>query len=248
MTRLTLFLFFVVGGLLADGRSEGRRGNDAYREGSYEEAAGAYLKGLAETDEDDRLIQFGLLNNLGAAQYRLQKPSEAVEAFERATFAAAAPEAQARASYNAGNAAFKADDLERALHHYRRALLNDPDNEDAKYNFEFVKRRLQQQGGGQQNQQDQQNQDQQQQNQQDQGGQQNEQQDQQQQDQESQAPDEGQQEQQEQGRQSEPQQPEQSDDEEQQGQGEAAAEAAVHLVRDGMCLGLGSGSTTASAT
>ena len=89
-----------------------------------------------------------------------------------------------RASYNAGNAAYQTQQLEQSLEHYRRALLNDPSNQDAKFNYEFVKRQLeeqQQQQDQQQDQQDQENQDNQDnEDQQDQDGEQNDENDQQQ--------------------------------------------------------------------
>ncbi len=92
-----------------------------------------------------------------------------------------------------------ADGLEGALEFYKQALLADPVNEDAKFNYEFVKRQLQEQQNQDQQQQDQENQDQQNQDQQqnqqnqDQQNQDQQQQDQQQQDQNQQNQDQQQQ-------------------------------------------------------
>ena len=74
-----------------------------------------------------------------------------------ASVAAADDEAFSRAAYNAGNTAFTVEDGQRALAFYRRALLADPANDDARFNYEFVKRQLDEQGQqqDQQNQQDQ---------------------------------------------------------------------------------------------
>ncbi len=174
MTHRILIAVALLVGLFADGRSDGRRGNEAYEKGDFEAAARAYQEGLgAAAESGDPRLMFGLSNNLGAAQYRLQNPQQALEVFSSA--AAGAPDAASRAlaNYNAGNAAFQSQDLQRALQHYRQALLDNPQDLNAKYNFEFVKRQLQEQsGGGQQQQQNDQEQ-QQQQNQQNGGGEQN---------------------------------------------------------------------------
>ena len=106
--------------------------------------------------------------------------------------------------------------LQGALEHYKRAMLADPENEDAKFNYEFVKRQLENQDQNQdqqeqqdQNNQDQQNnenQDQQQQNQDQQNQEQNQDQ-QQQQNQDSQQQEENQEQQQQQQQNQQQQQP-----------------------------------------
>jgi len=161
MTIRLLPLIFVASLLVNDGEKEGRRGNELYAQQQYDLAAEAYEGGLAVLSADaPRLLRYGLLNNLGAALLKSGDSAAAGEAFARAL--ASAPEAVdvARTSYNAGNASFAAKDLESALAHYRESLLSDSENEDAKYNYEFVKRQLeqqqeQQQGGQPNDQQDQ---------------------------------------------------------------------------------------------
>jgi tetratricopeptide (TPR) repeat protein len=56
---------------------------------------------------------------------------------------------------NLGNIKFQQQDFKNALKHYRNALIENPDNEDARFNYELASRYLQQQ----QQQQQQQNQD-----------------------------------------------------------------------------------------
>jgi len=168
-----------------DGKKKGRQGNALYGQEQYEEAMAAYQEGIGAVQEDrPGAVHSGLLNNLGAALYRTGDMEQAGIAFSSAATMALAPEDLVRASYNAGNAAFKAEQLEQALEHYRRALLNDPSNVDAKFNYEFVKRQLEeqqqnqeqqdQQNENQENQENENNQDQQ--DQQDQEGEQDEQQ------------------------------------------------------------------------
>src|SRR5690606_1317480 len=164
MMRLTLILFVLAAGILADdGEKEGRRGNKLYEEGSYESAIEAYLNGLSALDASSNpWMHYALNNNLGAALLKAGDAAGANEAFSRALLNAPTPADYARSAYNAGNAAYNAEQLEQALQYFRESLLREPDNQDAKFNYEFVKRRLEQQ---QQQQQQQQNGDEQQQNQ-----------------------------------------------------------------------------------
>lgn len=181
-----------------DDKKKGRQGNALYSQEQYEEAIMAYREGLASVDGPGA-VHSGLLNNLGAALYRSGDMEQAGIAFSSAAAMALAPEDLVRASYNAGNAAFQAEQLEQSLEHYRRALLNDPSNEDAKFNYEFAKRRLQEQQEQDQEQQDQQDENQENQenqDQQDQEGEQNdENQDQQDQEQQQNNQDQGEQQQ-----------------------------------------------------
>ena len=154
-------------------RQEGRRGNAHYEATRFEDAATAYRAGLAASERPERpdAVFYGLHNNLGAALYRQNNFGEAAEALGRAVEAAVTPADVARSAYNAGNAAFRQQQLEEALTRYRQALLADPADAKAKYNYEFVKRRLEEQEQEQQQQQEGDNQEQdQEQNQDEQGG------------------------------------------------------------------------------
>ena len=192
-----------------DGKKKGRKGNALYVQEQYAEAATEFRLGVSAIQEDGPgPVHSRLLNNLGASLYRSGDLEQASLAFNSAAQMANSPEDLVRASYNAGNAAANNKQLEQALAQYRRALLSDPDNEDAKFNYEFVKRQLQEQQQ-QEQQQDQQNQDENKENQDQQENQQDQQsdeenQDQQQQDQEQQQDQQNQDQQQEQQQQEQP--------------------------------------------
>ena len=155
MLRFVLLGLVLLGTpFIDDGSDDGRRGNALYEQEDYEGAALAYEDGLVALEDDaPGAVRTGLLNNLGAARFRMEAYEEARGAFERAMEAAPAEPAFARAAYNAGNASFALQDLETALDYYKRALLANPDDEAAKFNYEYVKRQQEQQ---QQQQQDQQ--------------------------------------------------------------------------------------------
>lgn len=193
---LFILLAFLIAGP-GDGKKKGRQGNTLYAQEQYEEAAAMYRDGIISVQEGGPgAVHSGLLNNLGAALYRSGDAEGAGIAFSSAASMALETEDLVRASYNAGNAAYQTQQLEQSLEHYRRALLNDPSNQDAKFNYEFVKRQLEEQQQ-QQDQQDQENQDQEnqdnqdQQDQQDQDGEQSDENDQQQDQQQQNSQDQG---------------------------------------------------------
>lgn len=151
---LIILLSPLVGLFSADGEDDGRRGNELYANEQYDLAAQAYREGLAALGADaSEQLRYALENNLGAALLKAGNAAEAGEAFRRALESAPTVADAARTFYNAGNAAFEAGDLQQAVADFRESLLRDPDNEDAKFNYEFAKRRLQEQQQQQQQQQ-----------------------------------------------------------------------------------------------
>ena len=198
-------------------KQHGRVGNDHLGKERYEEAVNAYQKGLSSYQPSEEVDQtyYGLQNNLGVTLHRQQNFEDARHAFDTAISYAPNENAASVASFNAGNNAFTNQQLEAALKHYQSALLSDPENEDAKFNFEFVSRQLQDQKE-QQDEQDEEQQDEQDEEQQDE--QDEEQQDEQDEEQQGEQDEEqqGEQNEEQQGEQNEEQQGEQ--DEEQQGE------------------------------
>jgi len=136
------------GGVLADAER-------AYRRGDFQGAARAYGRALAEGDSS-AVVRY----NLGTALLRLGRHDEARPHLEAAARARATEDTRFRGAYNAGGAdlqpvaggrvpsAQRRERLVRAINHYRRALLLNPDDADAKWNLELANRLLRQQDGG----------------------------------------------------------------------------------------------------
>ena len=173
-------------------------GNARYDESENENALSAYMR--AQRADSSHAVPYF---NAGDALYRMGRFDEGALEFFKATKSEAESVA-AMGYYNLGNTFYQKGDMQSAAEAYRRSLLMDPDDEDAKHNLEVVMRLMEEQPE-QQNQD--QNQDQQQQDQQ--------QQDQQQDEQEQ---DEQEQEEQEQEPQQQDQQQQQEKEEEQQQQ------------------------------
>ncbi|MEF8796339.1 MAG: tetratricopeptide repeat protein [Salinivenus sp.] len=138
--RLALVLLLF--GLLGDEAAEhGRSGNALYEQEQYTAAEAAYRDGLAALDDTTGAVYAALQNNLGAALHRQDQFAEARAAFRRAARAAPTPEARRRARFNAGTAAAGQGELRAALADYRQVLLDDPTHAEARYNYEYLKRR-----------------------------------------------------------------------------------------------------------
>ena len=126
---------------------QGRQGNNLLEAEQYEEASETYQEGL-NAYSNNRSVDdtyFGLQNNLGVSLFRQEEFEQAQAAFDAALAHAPSAVERARVAYNAGNNAFNRQEAEAALAHYQDALLSNPDDENAKFNFEFVKRWIQQQ-------------------------------------------------------------------------------------------------------
>lgn len=121
----------------------GRKGNQLYSEGKYREAADAYLAGLEQLREDaPASVRAAFLNNLGAALYRLDVFDGSQSNFIQSFSASDTDGDRTRAAYNAGNASYRQENLKAALAFYKQALLADPTNASARFNYEFIARRL----------------------------------------------------------------------------------------------------------
>jgi Ca-activated chloride channel family protein len=118
-----------------------------YKAGKYDQALKEYEQLLKRKSDDPRL-HF----NAGAAAYRDQQFEEAAKQFN-ATLAAPDLKLQGLAYYNEGNALFhlgernpdpkkRTEAWEKALADYQSTAKLNPQDEDAKYNYEFVKRKL----------------------------------------------------------------------------------------------------------
>jgi Ca-activated chloride channel family protein len=144
---------------------------EAYEQGLFDQALQGFTDLQVEFPEDPEVAL-----NVGSAHYQMRNYAEADRAFSTAALATD-PSLRAEALYNMGNSAFRQGRLEDSVGIYKAALEINPDDEDAKFNLEFVRneirrrheeaqKRQEQQQQGQDQQQDQQQQDPQQQDEQ----------------------------------------------------------------------------------
>ena len=149
-------------------RKEVRSGNRQFRRENYKEAEISYRKALVKDS-----LSFAANYNLANFLYRGEHYDEAGKIMETVKEAAPASEHGADYFFNAGDIALARKDYAAAVDAFKQSLLLNPGDLQAKENYIYAKKMLedqQQNGGGggqdnQENQQNQQNQDDRQQNQ-----------------------------------------------------------------------------------
>ena len=149
-------------------RKEVRSGNRQFRRENYKEAEISYRKALVKDS-----LSFAANYNLANVLYRGEHYDEAGKIMETVKEAAPASEHGADYFFNAGDIALARKDYAAAVDAFKQSLLLNPGDLQAKENYIYAKKMLedqQQNGGGggqdnQENQQNQQNQDDRQQNQ-----------------------------------------------------------------------------------
>ncbi len=169
MRKLTLILAGFL--LAASSLNDARKANEAFQEGDYELAAQLYRQAIDQNPEDGRLYF-----NLGNALSKAGQTEAALEAYEEYRKLAEESEQQALADYNKGKVFTDLEEYDQALSHFRDALRKNPEDADARHNYELAKQKKQEQQQQEQNQ-DSQSEDDEQDGEQDQEQQDNQQQD-----------------------------------------------------------------------
>jgi len=164
---LMLNLVFAFSALAQDAHKQVAEGNKLYQEGKYDEANNRYRDALVASPESP-IINF----NIGNVLYKKRNYEESLNAYEK-VLSAEDVKLQAQSYYNLGNTHFRMGKLPESILYYKKAIKLNPEDEDAKYNLEYVRAKLKdeankQQQNQNQNQDQQLNQQQEQQNQQDQ--------------------------------------------------------------------------------
>lgn len=115
------------------------KGQRLYNSEDYQNAAEQFRQ--AEVlKPDDPIAPF----NLGTALYKSQDYDKAINKFSQSA-ATAEKKLKSESYYDLGNSQYRNQDYAGAIQSYKNALINDPANVDAKYNFELSKIRLEQQ-------------------------------------------------------------------------------------------------------
>lgn len=159
---LILILLTALAASAQTGRREVRQGNRKFKRGEWPEADVFYRKALVK-DSSSVTANYNLANNL----YRQENYSEAAKRLDKLSGAADSLASGKDICFNRGDVAIAQKDWQKAVDSFRLAMLKDPSDLEAKENYAYARKMLedqQQNGGGgnnQQNQdQDNQNQDQ----------------------------------------------------------------------------------------
>ena len=149
---ISLIAFLVLAGTATaysqeSDRRDVRRGNREFRDGNFKEAVVDYQKALLRDS-----TSFAASYNLAGALYKMENYSEAKAVLD--TVAKAAPESGHASDYyyNLGNTASALEDWQAAVDAYKASLLENPGDVDAKENYIYAKKKLEDQKNNQNNQ------------------------------------------------------------------------------------------------
>lgn len=157
--RLLLILLFYVsiagwsrGDSLA---SKNKEGNRLYKEGKIDEALSKWRDAQIENPDSGKLYY-----NIGNGLHEQKKYEDAFKEYEKSlnpeVGAGIKPaptkdnEFKANTYYNMGNTRYRMGKLPEAIEDYKKCLDINPKDEDAKYNIEFIKKKLEEQKQDQQ--------------------------------------------------------------------------------------------------
>jgi Ca-activated chloride channel homolog len=146
--RLLLVLVFyvsVLGWSWGDSlASKNKEGNRLYKEGKIDEALSKWRDAQIEIPDSDKLYY-----NIGNGLYGQKKYEDAFREYEK-SLDSKDSELRSKAYYNIGNTHYRMDKLPEAIEDYKKCLDINPNDEDAKYNIEFIKKKLEEQKQDQQ--------------------------------------------------------------------------------------------------
>ena len=117
-----------------------RKGNRQFERERYDRSADSYRQAL----EHDS-TSFEARYDLASALIRTERYAEAEELLKAVSVDSLRTETErAETFYNLGNAQFAQQKLQEALKSYRSSLVLNPDDEEAKYNYAYTKKLLEQ--------------------------------------------------------------------------------------------------------
>ena len=156
-------VILVVSGLSADAqvdKKDVRRGNRDFKKENYREAEVDYLKAIVKDS-----MSVAANYNMASTHFRNGDAEQARKNLDRIKEAAPLTPSAADYFYNLGDVALAQKDYQTAVDAFAQSLVLRPDDLDAKENYIYAKKMLQNQQQNQQNQNNDQNQDNQDQNQ-----------------------------------------------------------------------------------
>ncbi len=123
-----------------DAKSDIHKGNKLYQQKKYAEAEAAYRKATAKKDQK---LESNF--NLGDAMYKQKKFDSAGRNFTSIASSSTNPLVKAGAYHNLGNALLANKKYDESIDAYKKALLNNPNDDETRYNLAYAQEMLKKQ-------------------------------------------------------------------------------------------------------
>jgi tetratricopeptide (TPR) repeat protein len=139
MKLLLILLFYIcaLGWIWGDSlASKNNEGNKLYKEGKIDEALSKWRDAQIENPDSHKLHY-----NIGNGLHEQKKYEDAFKEYEK-SLNSKDTELQRKAYYNMGNTHYRMGQLQEAIEDYKKCLDIDPNDEDAKYNIEFIIKKI----------------------------------------------------------------------------------------------------------
>jgi Ca-activated chloride channel family protein len=117
--------------------SKAKEAQKLYTAEEYDQALSVFLDAQIDSPEDP-ILHYNIANTY----YKMNNYEEASKNYQSAALAAKDIELEEKAYYNLGNCSYRMGKLDEAIIWYKKALDLNPDDEDAKYNLEFVREEI----------------------------------------------------------------------------------------------------------
>jgi Ca-activated chloride channel family protein len=114
-----------------------QKGAAHYEQGRYDEALKSFVDAQIESPEDPQVTY-----NIASTQYQMKNYEAAIKSYQDAAATARDVRLAEQSLYNIGNCLYRQGKLEESLEYYKKALDLDPNDQDAKYNLEFVREEI----------------------------------------------------------------------------------------------------------
>lgn len=143
MRQLIILLYILLQGSLAFAQKEKRdihTGNKLYEQKKYKEAEASYKKSVAKSKES---LEGNF--NLADAWYKQKKYEDAVKKFTEIAGSSDRKDIKAKAYHNLGNSLLESQKLEESIEAYKKSLMNNPKDDETRYNLAYAQEKLKQQ-------------------------------------------------------------------------------------------------------
>ena len=135
-----LFYISILGWSWGDSlASKNSQANKLYKEGKVDEAMSKWRDAQIDNPDNEKLHY-----NIGNGLHEQKKYEDAYNEYEK-NLDSKNSELKSKTYYNIGNTHYRMGKLQEAVEDYKKCLEINPDDEDAKYNIEFIEKKLKEQ-------------------------------------------------------------------------------------------------------